>query len=1117
MFFRLKPSRLFSPVILALLLLVFPSLSTAQARVTKIPDLNGDGSFDLIWHNPATGQSVAWLMNGISPSNTAALPSDPNWKIAAAADFNGDGMTDLVWSNASNGQIIEWLMNGTSVASSTLLLEDPLWKLFEAADLNGDGMADLVLFNASTGQTVAWIMNGTTITRWSLLLTDPNWKVIATADFNGDGMADLAWYNENTGETVAWIMNGTSRMGSATLLTDPDWKIIAFADFNGDRMADILWYNAAIGETDLWLMNGTTAVNRIRLQPDSSWTLVATGDMNGDGMADLLWNNAASGQTSAWLMNGPNVASSAILQTDLNWKINATADLNGDKKSDLLWYNAATGQTAVWIMDGTTGTKGANLFTDPNWRLQCIKSSSITPALACNDALSNASTGNAPMPPNQPPVVNAGMDQTITVPAVANLSGAVTDDGIPIGLVTSMWSQVAGPGTVGFGNAASLNTTATFSAAGTYTLRLRATDSQLSASNDIVITVGNSTTGRWKKNQPPVVDGGPDQTITLPAAASLLGSVMDDGLPYKQLTAFWSKVKGPGNVNFSNAKSTATSATFSAAGTYTLRLTANDGALSRSDDILVVVDPSSTTNKAPVVNAGPDQMITLPAAANLSGTATDDGLPLGSTISFTWTYISGPGTVVFSAASSLNPTATFSAAGTYTLRLSVSDGKATTTDDMIVVVSASTGINKAPAVNAGPDQTVTLPAGPTLSGTATDDGLPTGSTISVSWTKVGGPGTVVFVNVNSLNASAVMSTAGTYTLRLTASDGALSSSDDVIVTVNPVALTNTKPVVNAGPDQTITLPASATLAGSATDDGLPTGSTLTKSWSTVSGPGSVTFGNAAAPNTTATFSTAGVYTLRLSASDSALAASDDVIITVNSAPPVNQAPFVNAGPDFTIALPNGITLAGSATDDGLPTGSTLTKSWSKVSGPGTVTFGNAATLNSTANFSAAGIYTLRLTASDSLLSASDDVVFTVNAAPATNLAPVVNAGPDQTTNSNSVNASATFSVPGNYTLRLTTSDGAITSFDDMNVVVNSCGTGVSGTKTIVATVTDSVGVTSVQMKLDGANMGSNITSAPYSILWNTTTTSNGCHVLSVVAQDAAGNQGTASVSTVVNN
>jgi hypothetical protein len=35
--------------------------------------------------------------------------------------------------------------------------------------------------------------------------------------------------------------------------------------------------------------------------------------------------------------------------------------------------------------------------------------------------------------------------------------------------------------------------------------------------------------------------------------------------------------------------------------------------------------------------------------------------------------------------------------------------------------------------------------------------------------------------------------------------------------------------------------------------------------------------------------------------------------------------------------------------------------------------------------------------------------------------------------------------------------------------------------------------------------------------WNTTRTSNGCHVLSAVAQDDAGNQGTASIPTLVNN
>src|SRR6185369_14382096 len=92
------------------------------------------------------------------------------------------------------------------------------------------------------------------------------------------------------------------------------------------------------------------------------------------------------------------------------------------------------------------------------------------------------------------------------------------------------------------------------------------------------------------------------------------------------------------------------------------------------------------------------------------------------------------------------------------------------------------------------------------------------------------------------------------------------------------------PTVNAGSDQTITLPASASLSGTATDDGLPAPpATLTTTWSRVSGPGTVTFGNANALSTSASFSVAGTYVLRLTAFDSALTSTDDVTVTVNSA------------------------------------------------------------------------------------------------------------------------------------------------------------------------------------------------------------------------------------------
>lgn len=95
-------------------------------------------------------------------------------------------------------------------------------------------------------------------------------------------------------------------------------------------------------------------------------------------------------------------------------------------------------------------------------------------------------------------------------------------------------------------------------------------------------------------NRPPSVNAGPDQAITLPAGASLDGTVSDDGTPNPTPAVAWSKVSGPGEVTFGDASSIDTDAGFSAAGTYVLRLTADDGALTAGDEVTIVVNAPST-------------------------------------------------------------------------------------------------------------------------------------------------------------------------------------------------------------------------------------------------------------------------------------------------------------------------------------------------------------------------------------------------------------------------------------------------------------------------------------------------------------------------------------------
>lgn len=92
---------------------------------------------------------------------------------------------------------------------------------------------------------------------------------------------------------------------------------------------------------------------------------------------------------------------------------------------------------------------------------------------------------------------------------------------------------------------------------------------------------------------------------------------------------------------------------------------------------------------------------------------------------------------------------------------------------------------------------------------------------------------------------------------------------------------------------------------------------------------------------------------------------------------INSGPSVTAGAQQVLATTS-TTLTGFVSDDGLMGGGTRFTNWSKVTGPGTVTFGNASLTNSTASFSADGIYVLQLRASDGQYTNSSQVTIAVN-------------------------------------------------------------------------------------------------------------------------------------------
>ncbi|MFP5372660.1 MAG: PKD domain-containing protein, partial [Actinomycetes bacterium] len=394
----------------------------------------------------------------------------------------------------------------------------------------------------------------------------------------------------------------------------------------------------------------------------------------------------------------------------------------------------------------------------------------------------------------------------------------------------------------------------------------------------------------------PTVNAGPDNSVNLPDAVALAGSVTDDGAVAP--TAAWSSVSGPGTASFANPAAASTTATFPAAGTYVLRLTGSDGTRTAADDVTVTVT-NSTTLTIPV-RAGSDDAEQRSASTSLDGTDLElvaDGTS-AQTVGLRFTGVSIPkGSTITNAYVQFQVDEATTAAANLTVAGQAADNATTFT-------TASGNISTRQRTGA------TVTWAPTAWSTV---GARTAAQRTPDLSRVLQE-IVSRTNWASGNALALILTGtGTRTAEAFESGAALAPALHIQYTSTTSSSTNKAPVVNAGADTSTVRPDAATLSGSVTDDGT---AAPTAAWTTVSGPGTATFANAAAASTTATFPAAGTYVLRLTGTDGSLSASDDVTVVVTDATttPATQtlAIPVRAGSDDAEQAPAGAVDLGSS-------------------------------------------------------------------------------------------------------------------------------------------------------------------------------------------------------------
>ncbi len=546
-----------------------------------------------------------------------------------------------------------------------------------------------------------------------------------------------------------------------------------------------------------------------------------------------------------------------------------------------------------------------------------------------------------------PPTVNAGPSQTIHAGDTASFNGSVSDPGGTADIASIQWdfnydgqNFVADPSANG-----NLTPTHTYATAGTYLVALQATDQGGNVSQDV-------TTVTVKPSDALIVNAGPDLTLAPGQSVTLSGSYSDPGGTVDPSNIAWDTNYDGDTFNPVVTGTLTPTVSFSTPGSYQVALQITD---STGASDLSVLNVTVTPYVGPTANAGTDAAVNEGDTYTFGGSYTDPDGTVDPSSGIAWDFNYDGVTFNSQVTGTLTPSWQFTAPGTYTVALQVTDSNGVTNlSTMNLTVNAVT-----PTVSAGSDMTVTAGQLVSFNGSASDPGG-SDDPLSYAWDfnydgQNFNPG-----SANSLNPYYVFTTPGTYVVALQATDSAgVSGLSTINVTVNP----SNSLVVNAGPDQALAEGDTASFSGNWTDATGITVDPSTAQWD-FNYDGSTFNADPSAAGTLTpahVFTTPGTYLVALQLTDSNNVTSIGTLYVSVA----DVAPQVDAGPDQTVAQGSTVSFSGTASK---PAGASdaLSYDWDfDYDGQNFVADGSAGgTLTPTHVFTTPGTYEVALQVTD---------------------------------------------------------------------------------------------------------------------------------------------------------